>query len=149
MWVTVTVMPPRSFVIHALILLQQYLVTRRVTYWLKRGCFMTFWEFFPRKVKNIIFAWRGACEMRSNPHEMRLNIKMNIPVRGEHGLDGELGSGGQSSSRGPYLVSHLLFLVAHPINESPKWNSLLLDIFLSIVQKRANNYAYAVDQPDR
>ena len=31
----------------------------------------------------------------------------------------------------PYLVSHLLYLVFHPINESPKWNSSLLDIFVS------------------
>ena len=42
---------------------------------------MTFLGIFPHEVKNIIFVWRGAHEMRLNPHEVRLNIKMNIPAR--------------------------------------------------------------------
>ena len=39
------------------------LVTRRVSYWWKRGCFTTILGIFPHKVKNIIFTWRGACEV--------------------------------------------------------------------------------------
>ena len=31
-------------------------------------------------MKNIAFVRRGACEMRLNPHEVRLNIKMNIEM---------------------------------------------------------------------
>ena len=42
-----------------------YLVTRRVLYWWKWGCFTTILGFFPWEVKNIIFAWRGACEVAS------------------------------------------------------------------------------------
>ena len=55
-------------------------MTRREPYWWKRGCFMTFWKIFPCKVKNIIFAWKGACEMRLNPHKVRLNIETNIEM---------------------------------------------------------------------
>ena len=43
----------------------KYLVTHRVPYWLKWGCFMTILEIFPCKVKNIISIWRGACEVAS------------------------------------------------------------------------------------
>ena len=48
-------------------------------------------DFFPFKVKNIIFTWRGACKMRLNPCDVRLNI----PAGGEHGPDVGLRSGGQ------------------------------------------------------
>ena len=44
--------------------------------------------FFPHKVKNIIFMWRGACELRLNPCKVRLNIEMNILARKECGPEG-------------------------------------------------------------
>ena len=54
-----------------------------------------FGEFFPCEVKNIIFMWRGAPEMRLNPYKVRLNIETNIPARVgvEHDLDGVGGVG--------------------------------------------------------
>ena len=104
--------------------LVEYLIDRNgVDSWL-------FWDIFSCKVKNIIFAWKGACEMRLNPHKVRLNIEMKIPAGGAWARWGEgLWSGGQSwgAVSGipfPYLVSHLPYLVSHlpiwyPI--SPIW----------------------------
>ena len=55
------------------------LVTRReLPYWWKRGCFRTILGIFPREVKDIIFAWRGAHEMRLNPRQVRL--KQTLPL---------------------------------------------------------------------
>ena len=81
-----------------------------------------FWEFFPCEVKNIIFAWRGACKMRLNPCEVRMTIKMNIPARGECGPDGGLYLVSHLLylvSHLPYLVSHLPYLVCHPLSGIP------------------------------
>ena len=65
---------------------------------------MTCLGIFPREVTNIIFAWKGACEMRLNPCKVRLNIKtnikMNIPAKGECGPDVGLGSRGWSGGGG-------------------------------------------------
>ena len=33
---------------------------------------MTILGIFPCKMKDIIFAWQGACEVRLNPHEVRM-----------------------------------------------------------------------------
>ena len=66
---------------------------------METGLFHDFFgEFSPHKVKNTIFVWRGACEMRLKPHRVRLNIetniKTNIPAGRKHGPDGGPGKWG-------------------------------------------------------
>ena len=71
-------------------------MARRVPFSWKRGCFMR---------SKIIFL-HEACEVGLNPHEVRLNIKMNIEpnMRRKHGPDGRgcIGSkGGGGGAWGP------------------------------------------------
>ena len=75
-----------------------FLVTRSVPCWRKRSCFMTILEIFPHQVKNIIFAWRGACEVTSTHMRWDWNEHQN-----EHTGQGAI----------PYLVTHP-YLVSHP-----------------------------------
>ena len=43
---------------------------------------MTILGIFPYKVKDIIFMWRGACEVRLNPCEVRLKQTLETECRG-------------------------------------------------------------------
>ena len=94
------------------------------------------------------FRMEESMQDEIEPMRGEIEHEMNIPARGQHGPDGVLGSRGQSGGHGggggsgapiwyaispiwyaiPYLVYHLSYPVFHPINESPKWNSSLLDI---------------------
>ena len=76
---------------------KEYLVTRRVPYRWKRGCFTTFLGIFSTRGENIIFRWRGARKMRLN---IKINIEMNIPAGGAWARWWGLGSGNQGGGRG-------------------------------------------------
>ena len=60
---------------------------RELPYWWKGGCFTTtmiILGIFLCEVKNIIFMWKGACEVRLNIHEVRLKwtLKWTSQSRG-------------------------------------------------------------------
>ena len=79
----------------------------------------------------------GSARDEIEPTQGKIEYQNKHPSWGECGPDGGLGSGTRDGGggRGPLsgIPSSLsgipsLYLVSNPINESPKWNSSLLDI---------------------
>ena len=99
---------------------------------METGLLHDFLGIFSTRGEKYYFCMEGSTRDEIEP--MRLNIKTNIKInipagRGRVGKMGRLGSGGQSGGAGGEGIPSPLsgipspYVVSHPINESPKWNS--------------------------
>ena len=111
---------------------------------METGLLHDFLGIFARQVKDISFTWRGgACEVRLNPCKVRLKWTLeNSETRKDGGwvlalhksgneLCLDLHKSGDELSLDLHKSGNELSLDLH-INESPKWNSSLLDFYVSL-----------------